>query len=98
MAPICVNCRRFYRPKQTGIEFLEQMPDGNTPRAEPGTSEAWRWSPYKLWIGDLWECPSCETQVIVGVGAKPLAEHFMPNFAGELERAGGDSVLKINDC
>lgn len=98
MKPICVGCQRFYRPKQTGIPFVEQMPDGAVPVALPGKIEARRWSPYKIWLGDLWECPDCKSEVIVGVGRNPLAEHFQDNFAAELEHAGGESVLKINDC
>lgn len=95
MKPICVKCQRFYRISQTGVQFLEQMPDGND--AKPGVGWPERWSPYKLWYGDLWECPDCNAQTIVGVGNKPIGEHFQPDFARILEYAGPE-IIKVNDC
>ncbi len=96
MKPICVPCQRFFRPAKNGTHVLEQMPETNPP-AKPGLSEPGRWHPYKLWMGDLWKCPSCEATIVVGVGAKPLAEHFQAHFAEELELAQGDLVT-VNDC
>jgi len=96
MKPICVKCQRFYRILQNGVRFLEQMPDGND--AKPGMEQPERWSPYKIWFGDLWECPDCNSHIIVGTGAHPLAEHFQyPKFDKELELAG-PAIIKINDC
>ena len=96
MKPICVPCQRFFQPERNGVNVLEQMPDGNTPKAAPGTSEAGRWSPYKLWMGDLWKCPSCATTIVCGVGIKPISEHFQPKFTKELELA--DDLVTVNDC
>ena len=33
-----------------------------------------------LWHGDLWECPGCDLQVVVGFGAAPLMEPHDPKF------------------
>jgi hypothetical protein len=29
---------------------------------------------FKIWRGDLWECPSCEHELVTGFGSGPLAE------------------------
>ena len=97
MKPICVPCQRFFKPERTGTDVLEQMPDGAVPKAMPGTTDAHRWSPYKLWKGDLWKCPSCEATIVVGVGINPIAEHFEPGFAKELEHVK-NGLVTVNDC
>ena len=84
---VCVPCRLFYKPKKNGVEIEEGMPDG-----------AGGWQAYKLWQGDAWLCPGCGSIIIVGVGSKPLAEHFHPNFENELKLGGGDAVVRVNDC
>ena len=43
--------------------------------------------PYKIWSADLWECPTCQHQTVVGFGVTPLAEHFEDKFPAILERA-----------
>jgi hypothetical protein len=94
MKPICVECRRFYRPKKNGTAFIEGMPKFNG--AEPGAEHAEDWKPYKLWMGDLWECQGCGHQTISGVGFNPLAEQYQPTFAEDIERHR--ATLQINDC
>lgn len=54
------------------------------------------WGPYKLWIGDQYECPGCSTQIIIGVPNKPLAEHYMPNYAETVNQY--PPYLRVNDC
>ncbi len=98
MRPICVKCQRFYLPERNGAPLLEQMPDNDKPGPLAGTIEAHRWHPYKLWMGDLWICEGCGSEIVVGVGTKPLAEHYQEHFASELKREGGDAVLRVNDC
>lgn len=98
MKPICVKCQRFYKCDRNGTPVLEQMPDGASPSAMPGTVESRRWSPYKLWQGDRWKCPGCGSLIIVGVANRPISEHFHENFQIELGYAGGDAVLRVNDC
>jgi len=90
--PICVKCRRFFRPFRTGVRFVEGMPDG------AGLTS---WSPYKLWCGDLWRCPDCNAEVIVGVGSRPISEHFMKGFAEATAAAyefNGRELIQIDDC
>lgn len=94
MKPICVPCQRFYRPKKNGFPFIEGVPTHNG--AEPGMAEPESWKPYKLWMGDLWECDDCGAQIVVGTGQQPLAEHYQPEF---VERVLSFSAkLQVNDC
>ncbi len=72
MAPgyACVPCSTYLRPRKNGVNVLETMEDGKTP--------------YKIWKADLWECPDCGTQVILGHGAHAIAEHYELDFAESL--------------
>lgn len=94
MKPICVKCQRFYRPKKNDFSFVEGMPKYGNPKA--GTAEPESWAPYKLWLGDLWECVGCGSQIVVGTGRVPVAEHFQTDFAEHLARYNTD--LQVNDC
>lgn len=100
MKPICVPCRRFYRMKKGGFYFIEQMPgpraagEANPP---PGNAAPEKWKPYKLWAGDLWECPDCGAQIVSGTGREPVSEHYKPEFAETVKLTGADQ-LHVNDC
>jgi len=97
MKPICTKCQRFYRPLKNGVGFLEMMPiDGHYPTPKPGTEEPDKWKPYKLWQADLWVCKGCGTEIIVGAGSQPIAEHYQPNF--EVKCRLYPPIVKINDC
>jgi hypothetical protein len=50
------------------------------------------WRPYKVWIGDLWKCPSCGHELIVGVGKEPLREHYQEGFEMVRERTKADKI------
>ena len=43
-------------------------------------------SPYQLWQADLWECPDCGNQVILGYGEKCWSEHYQPDFKSYLDK------------
>ena len=95
MKPICVPCQRFFRPKRNGVKFIENMPiDRN---AKPGTLEPGRWQPYKLWVGDLWECSGCGTTIISGMGNAPMAEHYEEDFNEKVQRYNAKDI-QVNDC
>lgn len=94
--PICVKCQRFYKPKRTGTYFTEQMPRGPE-RAPPGTAAPGKWTPYKVWCGDLWECQGCGNLLIVGTGSKPVRERHDPDFEMERHRLRATGIL-VNDC
>ncbi len=95
MKPICVPCQRFFLPKKTGFYFLEGMPIGTD--VVPGKRMDNYWEPYKLWCGDLWECPDCKAQMIVGTGREPIAEHYEANFNEQVAQHEADQ-FKVNDC
>lgn len=92
LKPICVPCRRFFRPKTNGYRFIEGMPI--VPYARSGRAEPEKWKPYKIWIGDLWYCQGCGTTIVSGVAAWPLAEHYQEGFADKLTA----DLIQINDC
>lgn len=94
MKPVCVPCQRFYRPKTNGLSFIEGMPTGNG--VQPGLRDPENWKPYKLWMGDLWACPDCGAEIVVGAGQRPVAEHYQPDFQQQVTAHG--AVLQINDC
>lgn len=95
MRPICVPCARFFRPKKNGYYFIEGMPRGSG--ALPGNLTPELWTHYKLWVGDLYECPGCGTQTIVGVPSRPLAEHYQPDFEENVAHFNGGQ-FRVNDC
>lgn len=94
MKPICVPCQRFFRVTKTGFYFIEGMPIGNG--VAPGTQEPDRWQPYKLWVGDKWECEGCGSVILSGFGSAPLAEHYQADFADKAQRLGAE--FQVNDC
>jgi hypothetical protein len=94
MKPICVKCHRFFRPKKNGFYFTEGMPESG---AQAGTAEPKKWKPYKLWVGDLWECHGCGATIISGTGQTAIAEHYQHDFADMVERSDGKQ-FQVNDC
>lgn len=74
---VCVQCNRQMRPKKNGFEFLEMARMGGQSAEQ---------APYKLWMGDLWECQDCGNQIVyTDARQSPIAEHFQPGFAKRCE-------------
>jgi len=98
MKPICVKCQCFYRVRRNSFAFIEGMPNGTAAPRENirGLRKPEAWQPYKLWNGDLWECPDCGHQTISGVGFVPIAEHYQPQFGKAVETFR--PTVYINDC
>jgi hypothetical protein len=95
--PICVPCRRFYRPHKNGTYFVEAKPRGGVSRAPSGNAAPELWEPYKLWLGDLWRCDGCGNEIIVGVGQQPVSQDFRPDFSLQIATTNGGRIT-INDC
>lgn len=95
LKPICVPCQRFFRPKKNGTFFQENKPTSNN--APPGNEYPDAWEPYKIWLGDLWECKGCGANIIVGVGQEPFLEHFEPGFEEAMFNTEAH-LIQINDC
>ncbi len=53
--PVCVKCQKVMFPKKNEVDVLDLV----------------NFSPRQLWEGDLWECPRCYTQIIIGFGCEP---------------------------
>ncbi len=60
-SPICVKCRLVMTIKKTGVD-VEHMADAERP--------------YQIWMGDIYSCRSCGTEIVCGFGHTPVAEHF----------------------
>lgn len=65
----CAKCLTIMRPRKNDVCVHVTMEDGR---------------PYQLWQADLWECPDCGVQVLLGYGERAWAEHYEPNFAAHL--------------
>lgn len=83
--PVCVPCGKFFKVHTNGVAFEEGHGDG-------------RRRPYKLWAGDLYECEGCHARIIAGIGIRPLAEHFMPEYAATCVRLGDRLIAFVDDC
>jgi len=98
--PVCAKCACFFRPKTNGFAFVEGAPFGNVGQLPAEEIRGHRkpdvWAPYKLWVGDLWACPDCGAEVVVGCAAFPVAEHYQPEFPELVKRCGAE--LTVNDC
>jgi hypothetical protein len=99
MRPICVPCKRFFRIKKSGFAFTEGMPmsDQSGRVARPGTLEADRWRPYKVWMADLCECPGCGARILSGFGMEPVSEKHHDGFDVMRAKLGADQ-FQVNDC
>lgn len=111
--PVCVSCRCFLRPWKNGYAFIEGMPigtvslktdeftnvilEGDRPEDIRGNRAPEAWKPYKLWRGDLWKCPDCGFELVVGVIGGPVREHYHPDFKEWVKRLGAEQ-LTVNDC
>ena len=60
----CASCKTMLRPRKNEI-YVGVLSDDK---------------PYQVWCADLWECPGCETQTILGYGQEPIAEHYEEKF------------------
>ncbi len=92
MMPVCVPCRKFYRPEKNGVIVEEGMPSGSR---QPITDSS-GWGPYKLWYADKLKCPDCGHELIYGYGADAFAHHFQSTYAGEKKLNPPD--IFVPDC
>jgi hypothetical protein len=99
LKPICVQCQRFYRPKKTGVYFVEskQRPDEFGLPALPGRATPEQWQPYKVWAGDLWHCPDCGHELISGTGMHPIVEDYQADFLLTIGHLNA-LWLEVKDC
>jgi hypothetical protein len=94
--PICTKCARYYRPKKNGTYYIEMKPIDGSVHSPPGNEAPDMWTPYKLWMGDLWVCHGCGHEIIVGTGRQPISHDYQEDFQIELRRSR--VTIKVNDC
>jgi len=82
---VCVPCKLFFKIKKNGVAIEEGMPHGDG-----------SWGPYKLWMGDLWQCLGCGAEIIRGFGNDRIAEHYEPGYAAAV--ASFQPLFRVDDC
>lgn len=84
MMPVCVKCGLFFHPKRNSTVVEEGMPVGG------------EWKPYKLWYTDLVQCRGCGTEICIGFGREPFAEHYQPSYNARKEEQ--PPYVFVKDC
>ena len=65
--PICVDCKTEMIPEKNSILVCQHNPAGK---------------PIKIWCADLWKCPMCEYEIILGFGSGAISEWYEDSFEG----------------
>jgi hypothetical protein len=74
------------------------MPNGSSgPENIRGLRRPDAWQDYKVWGSDLYECPDCEHQIVVGHGAQPIAQRHDEHYMDQ-KVALGAAQLEVKDC
>jgi hypothetical protein len=83
--PICVKCQTDFRPHNNDVVAIETMNGGED---------------YKAWCADLWKCPSCGEEIIIGFGKDAFAEHYQNDFKDKIKtlEEGGMLICRSYDC
>lgn len=76
---VCVACEIELRSKQNGVLVVE----------------ATTWGFQAIYQADVWYCPVCQHEVIVGVGNQPIYRHWEGDLLHEVKRreARGERVI-----
>ena len=82
---VCVNCKVELKPEENGVIVAEMMRE-NT-------------AIYKLWEADLWKCPECGIEVVLGFGSMPFMEHYEGDINAKLEemKEAGRRIIYDNE-
>jgi len=67
---VCAKCRIELRAKKNGVMVVEMAGFG----------------PCAIHQADLWACPECGMEVVVGFGRKACAYHYEETFEAVMER------------
>jgi len=71
--PVCVKCSRDMLPKTNDVTLVDVYQ-----KVETG-----------LWLGDLWHCPECGVEVIIGFGTQvPPRDAGFRSLIAEAQRRG----------
>ena len=64
---VCVNCEIFLKPKKNGVMAVTTI----------GCRED---RPYEVYHADLWECPKCGVEIVLGFGMYAEMEYWQQGF------------------
>ena len=78
--PVCPPCQVEMRPERNGVGLLDYADFG----------------PYQLWDTDLWECPKCHHQIVIGFGDSPMYSHWESSFPERIQSYKTNSILIEN--
>ena len=76
--PVCVKCQIELIPKRNDIRVVS---DWGKPELE------------EIWCADLWGCPHCGAQVILGFGASPIISAQHPQYASVKEGCSAHGIF-----
>ena len=76
--PACVKCGVTMKCARTGVDSLELKEDG---------------TPYLLWEADLYQCPTCGSQILWGFGVGPLRRLSDDGFLHHVSRLRAEGGL-----
>jgi len=68
--PVCKKCQCEMRPETNGVGLLDMFNPSNT--TEP--------QPYQIWDADLWKCPKCGLEVVLGFAYDAISHHYEEDF------------------
>lgn len=68
--PVCKKCQCEMKPETNGVGLLDMF-------SPSGVTEA---QPYQVWDADLWKCPKCGVEVVLGFGVGALSNHHEESF------------------
>lgn len=80
---VCATCEIELKPELTGVIVAEMFKQDT--------------EIYKLWMADLYKCPNCGSEIVLGFGAKPLMEHFEGDIDTKLNQLQLDGKRIIFD-
>lgn len=75
---VCPKCHIELRCKKNGVYGIEMASFG----------------PSALWAADLWHCPDCGMEVLLGFGKQPQAEHYEEDFDEQIRQIEQSAQLK----
>ena len=78
--PVCIKCQCELKPEWNGVGVVDY--------AEYG--------PYKIWDADLWKCPKCGYELVVGFGDMAISHHHDDHFGQVLE--GYKKNARLIEC
>jgi hypothetical protein len=83
LSNVLCGCGRFMRVKKNSVTVEELLESG---------------APYKLFDADLWECVECGVEIITGFAARPLAEHWQPDYPAIRARLAARGPMYPGRC